>query len=151
MRRKAKLQTNAINSASLTIISVSSTAIDESQTVIIVAPAVNSVKETIVSAREIIIGERAIIISGPNTLIFIPEKIIGETPAIVCGSVRCISVTQIAISAFGTSFLEAEISLSAAGKTAGAAPADLFPIASQPSTNRLAFVLMAEVRPGGQS
>jgi len=36
-------------------------------------------------------------------------------------------------------------------KTAGAAPAGLFPIASQPSTNRLAFVLMAEVRPGGQS
>src|SRR5207247_9036070 len=54
-------------------------------------------------------------------------------------------------SAFGTSFSAAEISISAAVKTAGAAPAGLFPIASQPSTNRLAFVLMAEVRPGGQS
>ena len=58
---------------------------------------------------------------------------------------------EIAISAFGTSFSAAEISISAALKTAGAAPAGLFPIASQPSTNRLAFVLMAEVRPGGQS
>ena len=58
---------------------------------------------------------------------------------------------EIAISAFGTSFSAAEISISAAVKTTGAAPAGLFPIASQPSTNRLAFVLMAEVRrPGSQ-
>jgi len=38
------------------------------------------------------------------------------------------------------SFLAAEIRISAAGKTTGAAPAGVFPIASQPSTNRLAFV-----------
>ena len=62
-----------------------------------------------------------------------------------------ISRAEIAISAFGTSFSAAGISISAAVKTTGAVPAGLFPIASQPSTNRLAFVLMAEVRPGGQS
>src|SRR5881296_3830336 len=98
MKRNTKPQTNAINSALLTIISVSSTAIDESQTVIIVAPAVNSVNDTIVSAKEIIIGETPIIISGPDTLIFIPETIIGGTPAIVSGSEIFISVTLILIS-----------------------------------------------------
>src|SRR5947199_9468309 len=86
MKRKTKLQTNAINSFSLTIISPSSTPIDDSVTVIAVAPAVKSVNETIVSAREMIIGERPIIISGPETLIFIPETIIRGTPAIVPGS-----------------------------------------------------------------
>src|SRR5437899_9944924 len=99
MKRKTKLQTNAVNRVSLTIISPSSTPIDDSETVIAVAPAVKSVNETIVSAREIIIGEMPIIISGPETLIFIPETIIGGTPAIVSGSEIFISITQILISA----------------------------------------------------
>src|SRR5206468_739175 len=117
--------------------------------------------------REIIIGETPIIISGPDTLIFIPDTIIGGTPAIISGSEIFISVTLILISVpqivisgrtldsrnqpvadmpREISISVTEILISAAVKTAGAAPAGLFPIASQPSTNRLAFVLTAEVR-----
>src|SRR5437762_10683795 len=98
MKRKTKLQTNAIDPVSLTIISRSSTPIDDSETVIAVAPAVKSVNDTIVSVKEIIIGETPIIISGLDTLISIPDTIIGETPAIVSASEILISVTQILIS-----------------------------------------------------
>src|SRR5437773_3828814 len=98
MKRKTKLQTNAIDSVSLTIISPSSTPIDVLETVIAVAATVKCAIDTIVSVREIIIGETPIIISGPDTLIFIPDTIIGETPAIVSGSEIFISVTQILIS-----------------------------------------------------
>ena len=50
MRRNTKLQANAINSVSLTIVSGSSTAIDDSETVIDAASAVKFVNDTIVSA-----------------------------------------------------------------------------------------------------
>src|SRR5437773_12523983 len=99
MKRKTKLQTNAIDSVSLTIISPSSTPIDVVETDIAVAATVTCAIDAIVSVREIIIGETPIIISGPDTLIFIPDTIIGETPAIVSGSEIFISVTQILISA----------------------------------------------------
>ena len=99
MKRKTKLQTNAIDSVSLTIISPSSTPIDVLETVIAVAATVKCAIDTIVSVREIIIGETPIIISGPDTLIFIPDTVIGATPAIISASVIFISVTQILISA----------------------------------------------------
>src|SRR5213593_1724390 len=98
MKRKTKLQTNAINSVSLTISSGPSTPIDVLETIIVAAPPVNSVNDTIVSVKEIIIGETPIIISGLDTLISIPETIIGGTPAIVSGSEIFISVTLILIS-----------------------------------------------------
>src|SRR6266700_3348692 len=167
IRRRAALvlQTNAVNPVSLTIISRSSTSIDDSETVIAVAPAVKSVNETIVSAREMIIEEPATIISkgetvisapdavmsGPHIIIYRSDAIMSALETVICAAETSISRAEIAISAFGTSFLAAEISISGAAKTTGAAPAGLFPIASQPSTNRPAFVLMAEVRPGGQS
>jgi len=89
--------------------------------------------------------------SGPHIIIHRRDAIMSALETVICAAETSISRAEIAISAFGTSFSAAEISISAAVKTAGAAPAGLFPIASQPSTNRLAFVLMAEVRPGGQS
>src|SRR5438034_4659867 len=104
MKRKTKLQTNAIDSVSLTIISPSSTPIDVLETVIAVAATVKCAIDTIVSVREIIIGETPIIMSGPDTIISIPDTIIGGTPAIVSGSeififrqLILISVPQIVI------------------------------------------------------
>jgi len=79
------------------------------------------------------------------------DAIMSALETVICAAETSISRAEIPISAFERSFLAAEISISAAVKTAGAAPAGVFPIASQPSTIRLAFVLMAEVRPGGQS
>jgi len=79
------------------------------------------------------------------------DAIISALETVICAAETSISGAEITISAFGTSFSAAEISISAALKTAGAVPAGLFPIASQPSTIRLAFAFMAEVRPGGQS
>src|SRR5436853_7661191 len=78
--RGSRFANERVNSVSLTIISPSSTPIDDSETVIAVAPAVNSVEDSTVSVHEMSHGKRLIIISGPETLIFIPETIIGGTP-----------------------------------------------------------------------
>src|SRR5207245_9272615 len=97
MKRKTKLQTNAINPVSLTIISPSSTPIDDCETVIAVARTVNSINEMIVSGKEIISGDRQIIISGADRLFFIPDTIVGATRAIVYGSQIGICVVLVLI------------------------------------------------------
>src|SRR5437867_10546944 len=91
-------QTDAINSASLKIISDSSTFMDDSATVIGVPSAPKSINETIFSAREMIMDRTPIIISGPDTLMFIPETFIGEGPRTISGPEILISVTEILIS-----------------------------------------------------
>src|SRR5439155_15134464 len=83
MKRKIKVQTNAVNSVSLTIISPSSTPIDDSETVIAVAPAVKSVNDTIVSAKEIIIKKPATIISKRETIISAPDAVMSGPHTII--------------------------------------------------------------------
>ena len=121
-----------------------------SVTEILISAAEMIIKEpaTVISKRETVISAPDAVMSGPHIIIHTHDAIMSALETVIGAAETSICRAEIAISAFGTSFLAAEISISAAKKTTGAAPAGLFPIASQPSTNRLAFVPMAEVRPG---
>jgi len=108
---------------------------------------------TIISKRETVMSAPDVIMSGPHIIIYKHDiyrhdAMMSALETVICAAETSIYRADIAIPAFGTSFSAAEIRISAAVKTAGAAPAGLLPIASQPSTIRLAFVLMAKVRPG---
>ena len=105
---------------------------------------------TIISKRETVMSAPDAIMSGSHIIIHRRDAIISALETVIGAAKTSISRANIAISAFGTSFLAAEIRISAAEKTAGV-PAGLFPMAAQPSTVRLAFAVMAQVRPGGKS
>ena len=71
------------------------------------------------------------VISGPHIIIHRRDAIISALETVIGAAETSIFRADIAISVFERSFSAAEIRISAAVKTAGAAPAGLFPIASQ--------------------